>query len=63
MVKDTAVCESCAQPLDPRDEPRDLAHIIDPRHYCPRCRMLFCPAPTPTMHAAAPRSSFTRQVG
>ncbi len=63
MVENLVACEGCAKPLDPRDEPRDLAHVRDPRHYCERCRLLFCPAPTPTQHAAAPRSSFRRRVG
>lgn len=53
MVDSAVLCESCATPLDPRDEPRDLAHVSDPRHYCERCRLLFCPAPTPTQPVVA----------
>ena len=58
MEADATTCEGCGKPLDAGEEPRDLAHVSDPRHYCPLCRLLCCPAPTPTMHAAAPRRSF-----
>ena len=47
-VKATAVCDGCGKELDVREEPRDLAHVAGPRHYCPACRFLYCPAPTPT---------------
>jgi hypothetical protein len=56
-------CDGCAKPLDPRDEPRDLAHVSDACHYCERCRLLFRPAPTPTMPGAAPRRRPGRRVG
>jgi len=50
-------CDGCGKSLDPREEPRDLAHVSDPRHYCAFCRFLYCPAPTPTVPVA---SSFSR---
>jgi hypothetical protein len=48
MNQATAVCESCGATLDPQDEPKDLAHVVDPRHLCSACHLLLCPAPTPT---------------
>lgn len=58
MVNTTAVCEGCGTSLDPHEEPRDLAHVADTRHYCAPCRLLYCEAPSPTRPVATPRSSF-----
>lgn len=49
MAQEAMACDGCGKVLDPREEPRDLAHVSDPRHFCPLCRLLYCPAPTPTM--------------
>lgn len=49
MVQEAVACDGCAKSIEPHAEPRDLAHVNDPRHFCPLCRLLFCPAPTPTM--------------
>lgn len=47
-VNVTTACDGCGKALDVLDEPKDLAHVSDLRHYCPACRFLYCPAPTPT---------------
>ena len=63
MVKVGATsCDGCGKSLDPQKEPRDLAHVSDPRHYCELCRFLYCPAPTPTLPVATPWSSFRREA-
>jgi hypothetical protein len=53
MLTTTATCDGCGTSLDPREEPRDLAHVSgDVHHYCPGCRLLYLPAPTPTRPVA-----------